>query len=293
LLQQQGFAPADSASYLGGLLWNLETYQHGCCVNYGYDYGRRASTAPSEVCSHHCRVSWFNSLPCLKIQHYAPQLVEYLENIQRKGQLKIKCTDLIGHTTTAPLSDGLSCLAAIPPQAWHIVPEPYSWLVHPSRQDRFEELYNSCFHPETRAFDIESFSRKCNAELLKSGVALDTKAGGSSKNVPCQNNTKGKKVSTGDYFWTVLKYTRIPLDQPFEPPEPFVERIPRLRRNARIRATKIPVKTQVERNDEIAINTAKVEYSHEHDSSEGISNDGIQVSVHDIPYNLAFRSSQS
>ncbi len=175
------------------------------------------------------------------------------------------------------------------------MPEPYSWLVHPSRQDSFEELYNSCFHPETSAFDIESFSRICNAELLKSGVALNTIAGGSSKNgvVPGQNNTKGRKVSTGDCFWTVLKYSRIPLDQPFEPPEPFVERIPRLRRNARIRATKIPVITQVERNDKIAINAAQVECSPEHDSSEGSTNDGVEVSVHDIPYKLAFRSSQS
>lgn len=202
---------------------------------------------------------------------------------------------MIGHATTAPLSDGLSCLAAIPPQAWHIVPEPYSWLVHPSRQGRFEELYSSCFHPTTSAFDIESFSRKCNDELLKNGVPTNAKAGTSSKSEVLlgKSNTKGRKVSTGDNFWTVLKYSRILLDEPFEPPEPFLERIPRLRRNARIRATKIPVKTQVRRADEISIDTTQAEHLPEHDSSEGKSDDGVELSVYDIPYKLAFMSSRS
>jgi len=201
---------------------------------------------------------------------------------------------LIGHTTTAPLSDGLSCLAAIPPQAWHIVPEPYSWLVHPSRQDSFEELYNSCFHPETSTFDIESFSQKCNTEISKSGISRSSKAGKSStsQKAPGQNNPKIRKVSVGDNFWTVLKYSRIPLDQPFEPPEPFADRIPRLRKNARIRATKIPVKTQVERTNENLIDATQAENSSEIDGSEGNCNDGLKVSVHDIPYNVAFKSSR-
>jgi hypothetical protein len=25
--------------YLGGLLWNLQTYQDGICADYGYNYG--------------------------------------------------------------------------------------------------------------------------------------------------------------------------------------------------------------------------------------------------------------
>jgi hypothetical protein len=229
---------------------------------------------------HHSRcvvvftVVCFHSLLYLKFIIQFSQLVEYLENIEKKGQFKIKCTDLIGHTTSAPLSDGLSCLAAIPPQAWHIVPEPYSLLVHPSRQDSFEELYNSCFHPETSTFDIESFSQKCNAEILKSGITTrNAKAGKSStsRNAPGQNNTKGRKVSVGDNFWTVLKYSRIPLDQPFEPPEPFADRIPRLRRNARIRATKIPVKTQVERTDENLIDATQADHSSEYDSPKEIT----------------------
>lgn len=291
MLQQQGFAPADAASYLGGLLWNLETYQHGCCVNYGYDYGRRASTAPFEVGSLLCTLVCIHFFFLIS-SSIDSQLVEYLEDIERKGQLKVKCTDLIGNTTTSPLSDGLSCLAAIPPQAWHIVPEPYSYLVHPSRQESFEELYNSCFHPETSAFDIESFSEKCSAELAKRGKHLNAKAGSASNSagVAGQTSTKGRKVCAGDSFWTVLKYSRIPLDQPFEPPEPFAERIPRLRRNARIRATKIPVKTKVERTDEIAMDNEQSVDMHDHDGSEKSSSERLHGSVHVIPYKLAFKN---
>ena len=46
---QQGQANSDAACYLGGLLWNLETYLNGCCVDYGYNYGSRASHTPHEV----------------------------------------------------------------------------------------------------------------------------------------------------------------------------------------------------------------------------------------------------
>lgn len=48
---QQGQAKSDAACYLGGLLWNIETYLNGCCVDYSYDYGSRASPTPFEVSS--------------------------------------------------------------------------------------------------------------------------------------------------------------------------------------------------------------------------------------------------
>jgi hypothetical protein len=53
MYKQQGLAKSDAASYLGGLLWNLETYLHGCCFNYGYDYGSRTSPTPYEVCEYY------------------------------------------------------------------------------------------------------------------------------------------------------------------------------------------------------------------------------------------------
>ena len=45
-------AQSDAATYLGGILWNLETYQNGYCADYGYNYGRRLSPTPFEVSSH-------------------------------------------------------------------------------------------------------------------------------------------------------------------------------------------------------------------------------------------------
>ena len=199
---------------------------------------------------------------------------------------------MIGQSITAPLSGGLSCLAAIPPQAWHIVPEPYSWLVHPSRQDNFEDLYNSCFDSDTSAFDIEGFSKKCHVELAKIGITQDANAGSSSKSggVP---GTKSRKLSAGDNFWTVLKYSRTPLDQPFEPPDPFAERIPRLRRNAKIRATKIPVKAQIERINKDQLDFTRARNINERESSAEGNSDELQISVHDIPYKQAFKSSRS
>jgi hypothetical protein len=187
---------------------------------------------------------------------------------------------LIGQSTTAPISDGLSCLAAVPPQAWHLVPEPYSWLVEPSRRGKFEDLYTTCFHPETRAFDIESFSRKCYAEL--STIERTEKS-----IVPSQNSSKGRRIHVGCKHWTVISRSTLPLVDPFEPPEPFSDRIPRLRRNSRIRATKLPAKTQIERlGDATTIDLSGDE------GSDGKGNSSrIQDSVLDIPYKIFFKKS--
>jgi hypothetical protein len=191
-----------------------------------------------------------------------------------QGTLKICCADLTGRISTAPISDGLSCLACLPPQAYHIVPEPYSWLVEPSRKERFEDLYNSCFHPETRAFDIESFSRKCYAELSK--IERTEKAP-----VPSQSS-KGRRIQVGSNFWTVISRSNLPLADPFEPPEPYSDRIPRLRRNSRIKATKLPAKSHIERSRDTTITDLP---NHEENSTR------IQESVHDIPYKTAFKLS--
>jgi hypothetical protein len=242
---QQGQAKSDAACYLGGLLWNLETYLNGCCVDYGYDYGSRASPMPVE-------------------------LVEFLETIDKQGKHRVTRSDLIGQSISAPISDGLSCLAAVPPQAWHIVPDPYSLLVQPDRQKSFDDLYNSCFHPDTRVFDIESFSQKCLAELAT--IAPERKV-----NI------------VGNQFWTVLSRSSVPLTDPFEPPRPFSDRVPKLRKNSKIKATKIPVKTQIERLQSTTIIDMSI-----HEELEGRDNvTRNQGSVHDIQYKTAFKQRSS
>jgi len=97
-------AAAEPGSYLGGLLWTLETYRTGVCADYGYNYGMKSSPSPLELAS-------------LLEEHGGPKITRF---------------DLIGDSGVAPLSDGMSCLAALPPQAHSILEEPYSWLVEPS-----------------------------------------------------------------------------------------------------------------------------------------------------------------
>lgn len=216
-----------------------------------------------------------------------PQLVDYLESLEEKGILKIKCTDLIGRSTTSPLSDGISCLAAVPPQAHHLVPEPYSWLVGPSSSTDFEDIYNSCFDEITRTFDMKSFERKCNTEIskIRESRNADDKIVGNGRERP---NTKksegrGRVIYTGNKSWTVISFSNVPLAHPFEPPEPFTDRVRRLRRNKKIRASKLPVKERVKDPN----GTADDSNESELENSESRVNNH---SVHDIPYNTAFRN---
>lgn len=219
----------------------------------------------------------------LPIEFCLSQLVEYLETIESKGESKMTCVDLIGQSSANPISDGLSCLAAVPRQAWHLVPEPYSWLVEPSRRDSFEELYNSCFHPTTSTFDLSKFETLCNAEVSRIRNSRVNGANGKQKGVtPGKEKTDGRRIYVGNKHWTVISLSRIPLEHPFEPPKPFAERVRPLRRNKRIRATKLPVKTHVRR-----IGSATSTSSSTYDDSGESGND----SIHAIPYNTAFSSS--
>ncbi|KAL7533816.1 hypothetical protein ACHAXR_005459 [Thalassiosira sp. AJA248-18] len=282
----QGLADADAATFLGGLLWNLETYQHGCCVDYGFDHGRRASPTPFE-------------------------LVDFLANLEEQGMLQVKCVDLIGRSTTTPLNDGLSCLAAVPPQAHHIVPEPYSLLVDSSTGINFEDLYLSCFHNETSTFDMQSFEAKCEAELSKIRKQKNAvKDMPLKREKPMTKSEAGRHIYAGSNSWTVLSYSNKPLAHPFEPPamvgqtlmyvlneitpEPFTDRVRRLRQNKKIRASKLPVRDRVHIPRETSVNGKSSEKKGSEARGSG-SDQKLQdrhnnmQSVHDVPYNTAFR----
>jgi hypothetical protein len=193
--------------------------------------------------------------------------------MKRQGRLKISCDDLIPRSNTAPLSDGLACLAAAPPQAYHIVPEPWKQLVDDSSSTDFEDLYNSCFHNETFAFDIQSFEEKCTAELSK--IVLQKNV---SKTLATEGHEtdltepKGRRIIAGNNSWTILSYSHHPLAHPFEPPYPFTDRVRRLRRNARIRASKLPVKSSL-RNITVA------DKPDDFDSTDEI---GITQTIHSV-----------
>eukprot|EP00584_Thalassiosira_punctigera_P001075 CAMPEP_0172540468 /NCGR_PEP_ID=MMETSP1067-20121228/11479_1 /TAXON_ID=265564 ORGANISM="Thalassiosira punctigera, Strain Tpunct2005C2" /NCGR_SAMPLE_ID=MMETSP1067 /ASSEMBLY_ACC=CAM_ASM_000444 /LENGTH=940 /DNA_ID=CAMNT_0013326335 /DNA_START=208 /DNA_END=3030 /DNA_ORIENTATION=- len=268
----QSFAQADARHYLGGLLWNLETYRHGCCADYGYDYGRRPSPTPLEI-------------------------VDFLENEMKEGREKVKCFDWIDRSATDPLSDGLACLAAVPPQAWHLVPEPYNWFVEPSRSSHFQDLWDSCFNPENNAFDIQSFEKKCNEQLSKIKRTrtgqIDTPASEvGATHRPYQKKNSGRQIYAGSKFWTVMSLSHIPLAHPFEPPKPFSGRISKLRKNKRIRVTKLPVKTRIERvrNTEVTNNPFEGDDSEARQDDQGIQAKENIRSVHDIPYKIAYKN---
>eukprot|EP00986_Skeletonema_menzelii_P007367 scaffold2884_cov141-Skeletonema_menzelii.AAC.2 len=204
-------APAEPVSYLGGLLWTLETYRTGACADYGYNYGRKS----------------------------APSALELVSLLEQHGQ-KVSRFDLLGDSDVAPLSDGMSCLAALPPQAHSILEEPYSWLVEPSSRANFEEIYESCF--SDGVFDSKSFADKCSKQIhnMRSERSI-SKAETANCRMSSSQNTRGRHIQSSSKYWTVLSLSNHPLEHPFAPPEPICDRTPRLKTNKRVRASKLPV----------------------------------------------------
>lgn len=173
--------------YLAGLLWNLQTYQDGICADYGYNYGRRMSPTAMEV------VNFFQEA---KAQN------------RRVGKQQ-----LLGGNDVSfqkPVSAGLACLAALPSEVKHLVPEPYRWL----EDDTVENFYEQCVDPIDNVFDMKQFELLCNDEIEK--ISLQ-------RNETCDEDTDcshGSRVMTGDHHWTVLGKTKDPLRHPFDPPRP-------------------------------------------------------------------------
>jgi len=189
--------------YLGGLLWNLATYQDGVCSNYAYNYGRRMSPTAREI-------------------------LEFMEN-SRKNGVCLGREQLLGNSFVSPLNAGLACLAALPSQVQNLVPEPYRWL---AENNTVEQIYASCMDPEANVFDIELFRNLCEKELESMSTAQ-----GTTKNIIKENSAKirnGKKIVIGDKVWTVLYKTNKPVPRPFAPPHPFSNHLQSLRQNNRI-----------------------------------------------------------
>jgi len=215
----RSFAEANATSYLGGILWNLDTYQQGCSADFGYNYGIRSAPTPFEI-------------------------VNLLEIARNSGELTLSRRDLIDASKSRPLSDGLSCLAALPPQAWHLVPEPYNKLA----DEDFNTLYSSCIDPESNVFDALLFEKKCQSKMkgIANGRKRHDMVNGKIDNENGRNawngaNGTGRRIYAGDNFWTVISCAMEALDNPFEPPDPYGPRVSKLRRNRKIRASKIPV----------------------------------------------------
>jgi hypothetical protein len=217
-------APADVEGYLEGLLWNLETYLEGVCADYGYNYGRRLSPSSTDV-------------------------LNYMMDAMEKQKV-VGRHELFGNFTS-PISAGLSCLAALPSQVRHLLPEPYQWLAD---EGMVEDIYTSCMDLDTNVFDIQRFEQLCyeRIEELKKGRDGDingvghekNKASRSSKEGEEDSHPRGRRIVTGEKFWTVLSKSQTPLTHPFAPPDPFCDRVGKLSPNRRLKATRITATVQ-------------------------------------------------
>lgn len=201
-----GPVECDVEQYLAGMLWNLQTYQDGVCADYSYNYGRRMSPTAS-------------------------QIVQYLENSDKNSPYLGRET-LLSNTFTGPLNAGLSCLAALPAQAKHLVPEPYRIL---TENQEVEEIYGDCMDPNCNVFDIQLFEKKC----MKSLAELSSELSNNNNKNDIKKSNNPRKIKTGDNYWTVLSHTRKDLAYTFDPPEPFSDRLSYLRSSKRIQVTKL------------------------------------------------------
>ena len=211
-----GPVQADVEQYVAGLLWNLQTYKDGVCADYAYNYGRRISPTSSEIC------------------HYLQQCID--------NNVTLALDEILPDRFIPPLNAGLSCLAALPSLAKHIIPEPYRLL---AADDAVEDIYGRCMNATTNVFDIEKFRRLCSDELqrkMQSNVTTVSDVNGDKIDVFIEKEgleSVGRRIRTSSRHWTVFSWSKDELQHPFAPPDPFSDRFNPLRHNPRIRASHV------------------------------------------------------
>ena len=196
--------------YLGGLLWNLQTYQDGVCADYGFNYGRRLAPTSQDI-------------------------ADFFHQALKEGRT-VGRRDLLGDEFTPPVSAGISCLAALPSQVKHLIPEPYRWIP----DETVEDFYAKSMDPVDNVFDIKNFERLCENEVEtlfnQTRPEIENGANETDEGAP---QSHGRRIITGDHYWTVLGRSRDRLVRPFDPPPPFSDRLSRLRRNNQMRVTRM------------------------------------------------------
>ncbi|GAX28548.1 5'-3' exoribonuclease 1 [Fistulifera solaris] len=199
----------DVPLYLYGLLWTLQTYQDGTCADYGFQYGGR------------------------RLSPSAKDLVEYF--VQAKAAGRSVGISSLRKGFTQPATAGIACLAALPLQAKDHIAEPYKFL-----DDEFVEFtYQSCVNETSLTFDMELFSQLCNDEVKKRAMSDDRFHFSEPKAHSANSIGKGRRIIMGDHSWTVLTKKDKSLVHPFQPPEPFLDRLSELWHNNYIQAQKI------------------------------------------------------
>ena len=193
-------------TYLQGIIWNLQTYQDGVCVDYGYNYGKRMSPLSSEI-------------------------VAYFELAQREGR-EVGRTSLLPDAFETSVSSGVSCLAALPSQIQELIPEPYKMLANTT----VEDMYASCMDPVDNTFYLKKFERIINREVKRLGFDVNTDQHSNTDATP---KNHGRRIICSDHAWTVMSRSNTILNHPFEPPAPFSSRFSPLKPNHFIRVGRV------------------------------------------------------
>jgi len=193
----------------------------------------------------------------------AAQIVEYFTNVTNENNTidSVGREHLWGNNFTEPLDAGLSCLAALPAQAKHLVPEPYNLL---TINDTVEDIYGHCMDSENNVFDIKLFKERCTKliekeldemneehnstdlmEILKDPDRKESvrRKGNHTKSYRSDQQAskmkRGRKIRTSSRYWTVISHTFKDMEYPFSPPEPFSDRLSYLRSSKQIKVTRL------------------------------------------------------
>ena len=254
-------AESDIEEYLYGLLWNIQTYQDGVCPDYSYNYGKRLSPTASEIADHFKEI--------------------------RKAKTSYGLKDLRKKAFSPSVSAGLSCLAALPSSVKHLVPEPYNEL----DDDFVEKAYAECMNRETNVFDLPKFEEICETQLAK--IKNQKPRSAETTNEKKTETQDGRRILMGNHYWTVISRVPKPLARPFAPPEPFSERLSKLRPNKFIRMTHLAANENPIPRDEIG-RRLNVEESPDAESFPVVHSqvgpflEGFEKVEH-IPFKLAYQ----
>ena len=198
--------------YLGGLLWNLQTYQDGVCPDYAFNYGKRLAPTAGDI------VRFLKQAQEQHTELGLQQLLGNITNSDGKGD--------VPSTRTHPISAGVSCLAALPSQVRSLVPEPYRNL----DIETVEQFYGDCMDKVDNTFDIKKFERLVEDKIVELGYVNGNNADGA---------TDDGETLDQSHYWIVLAKSKMPLKYPIDPPPPFSERLSELRPNNRIKVRRI------------------------------------------------------
>jgi len=255
-------AQADVKQYVAGLLWNVQTYKDGVCADYAYNYGRRL--APTSF-----------------------ELHQYLETCI-KNNITLALDRILPETHIPPLNAGLSCLAALPIVAKHLVPEPYRILTH---DNAVEDIYGKCMDATTNVFDIDKFRELCSDELQKIVDKIPAKEIATDLNFQKKNpRSDGRRIRTTSRHWTVLFWSDANSGLGLKPPDPFSDRSNRLKHCSQIRASLL--KATVEPKWKISTPSSRKRRRREFSLPREI-NPFLGQSLLDVPYKRPFFSNNN